>query len=186
MLNISVVSFNCQAFKSSTEVIAKICESAQIIAFQETWLIPAELHLPSQLNNAFEGYSISAVDLSNGWLTGRPFGGLSFLWNKDLSRYINILQYDDDRILGMSLKLPNKSILFLNVYMPTNSHDETDLYNFYLGKLSSIIAECQEENICIMGDLNASPGSGRYNDLLSMTHEYDMVISDVSRLSPDT
>ena len=186
MMGISVVSYNCQAFKSSTEFIAKMCDTAQVIALQETWLIPAELHLPSQLNNAFEGYSISSVDMSNGLLSGRPFGGLSFLWSKDLSKYINVLQYDDDRILGILLKLPNKSILFLNVYMPSSAHDETDLYNYYLGKLSSIIAECQEENICILGDLNASPGTGRYNDLISMSHEYDMIISDVSRLPPDT
>ena len=32
---------------------------------------------------------------------GRPYGGVGIMWNKSLSHCVEIVKYDDDRILGL-------------------------------------------------------------------------------------
>ena len=61
------------------------------------------------------------------------------MWKKCISEYVTILQYDDPRLLGLSLKLPQRTILFINVFLPTNNPENDEIFTFYLGKLSSII-----------------------------------------------
>ena len=177
-----VSCFNCQAYKSSTEYISALFNEVDILALQETWLMPNELHLPSVLHDNLDSYSISSMDISEGLIVGRPFGGLSFIWKKEISKFITIKTYDDSRILGLSLSFDAKSILVLNVYMPTTSQDGEDEFSQYIGRLSSIIAESDEEHICIIGDLNASPGSARFREVLSLCEDYQLKIADVDTL----
>lgn len=51
------------------------------IALQETWLIPNDLHLPSQLRKDFDSF-VLACHQSERLLAGRPYGGLTFIWRK--------------------------------------------------------------------------------------------------------
>ena len=50
-------------------------------------------------------------------LSGRPHGGVSIMWRKNLSQYANIIQYDDNRILVLELKTNSHVFLFLSVYV---------------------------------------------------------------------
>ena len=88
---------------------------------------------------------------------------------------MNIVQYDDSRLLDLSLKLSQKTILFINVYLPTNNPEYEELFTSYLGKLSSIVSTCEEDNVCILDDINAAPGSPRFGELLSVVEEQHQV-----------
>ena len=77
-----LVSFNCSGFKSSKDYICNILlGSSDIVALQETWLLPHEVALPETLSADFQSFSSSFVNVEDGLLRGRPFGGLSFLWH---------------------------------------------------------------------------------------------------------
>ena len=40
------------------------------------------------------------------------------MWTKSLSNCIKIMQYDDDRKIGLELKVNNYILLFLCIYLP--------------------------------------------------------------------
>ena len=83
-----IISLNCNGFKSSCEFVSSLFNECDIPIFQETWLLPNEIGLPSNLRIDCHAYSTSAVDLSNGFLIGRPYGGLTF---KGKANLINCL-----------------------------------------------------------------------------------------------
>ena len=116
--NLSIVSLNCNGFKSSSGFISSLFHECDIAILQETWLLPNELCLPSNLRFDCDAYSTSAVDLSNGILIDRPSCGLTFMWKAKLSRFITVRRYDSPRIFELSLTCDGKTLLLLNVYLP--------------------------------------------------------------------
>ena len=143
---LTVSRFNCHGLKTATNFIDKLCMSSHIIALQETWLYNNELDLVKNINAEFTGFSISSIRDDMEIQRGRPFGGLSFMWHKSLSSRINLVSFDDDRILGLSYKCNMGSILFINVYLPTNNAGNVDMYLDYMGKITSIFEESQWQN----------------------------------------
>ena len=181
---LTVSTFNCHGLKTATNFIDKLCMSSHIIALQETWLYNNELDLVKNINAEFTGFSISSIRDDVEIQRGRPFGGLSFMWHKSLSSRINIVSFDDDRILGLLYKCNMGSILFINVYLPTNNAGNVDLYLDYIGKITSIIEESQWQNVCILGDFNAAPGTENFVELVTLSSSQNLIISDVALL-PD-
>ena len=96
-----IVSFNCEGVKT----ILHLCEVADIILLQETWLFPHEFVKLSNIHPSFHAFSLSSMDMGTGLVVGRPRGGLSILWRKSLSHLCKIVQFDDERILGLSLHI---------------------------------------------------------------------------------
>ena len=107
--NLSIVSLNCNDFKSSSGFVSSVFNECDIAILQETWLLPNELCSPSNLRFDCDAYSTSAVDLSNGILIGRPYGGLTFMWKAKLGKYVTIKRYDDPRILGLTLTFDGRN-----------------------------------------------------------------------------
>ena len=180
---IRIVSFNCSGFKSSREYICNaLLGNNAIIALQETWLMPHEITLPGSLSDNFQSFSSSSVSVEEGLLRGRPYGGLSFLWHKSLSQVVRIVQYDDNRLLGLMCNFGETSVLLLNVYLPTESANNFDEFMSYLGKIISIANEPDVDAICILGDFNASPGTAFFRELEQICSENDLIIADVNYL----
>ena len=99
--------------KTSTDTINKMCNESQIILLQEHWLYPEELQLMSQLNPNFSGFRLSSMCLDDKFITGRLHGGIGILWEQSLSQStINIIKYEDTRILGLETKCNNAILLF--------------------------------------------------------------------------
>ncbi|KOB52115.1 reverse transcriptase, partial [Operophtera brumata] len=71
-------------FQLSVECIRRLCKSADVIALQETWLLPHDLGMLDTIDVNFTATSKSAVDTSAGILRGRPYGGVAILWRKNL------------------------------------------------------------------------------------------------------
>ena len=62
----------------------------------------------------FKGYGISPIDHFSGLIAGRKFGGVGFMWHKDLEG-INIITFEEQWILGLKIENDEYKILILNV-----------------------------------------------------------------------
>ncbi|KAG0716019.1 hypothetical protein GWK47_010600 [Chionoecetes opilio] len=90
----------------------------------------------------------------------------------------------DPRILGIAYKDDRFSMLLVNVYLPTSNVENRDEQQMYLGRLASIIEDAEEQNVCILGDFNAAPGTAFFTDIQRMCGDRDMVMADVRALPP--
>ena len=157
MENLRVSSFNCTGIKSSVEFIAHdLCNDNDIIALQETWLLPHDLPICSSIHPDFCAFATSSVDVGAGVLRGRPYGGLAFLYRRSLGTLLAPVTFDDDRILGLQFKDASKYFLFVNVYFPTQTNDNVDLYHSTLGRATAIIHSEGADAVCVLGDSNAN------------------------------
>ena len=142
----------------------------------------------NSLHSDFSARGISSIDYGDGF-SGRPHGGLCFLWRRSLDPFIEILVYDDEkRLLGLKITTFNATILVLNVYLPYQSDDNVDEYQAILGKIQAITDSFDSSNIFIVGDFNAdliktSLFSPFLNSFISECH---FIPSDIKYLTPDS
>lgn len=85
------VSFNCKNAKRSVEFIRQLCDLSDIIALQETWLLPEDVPLLNEISDKFSSTGTSAMDTSAGMLRGRPYGGVALLWNKHIFQDVTVV-----------------------------------------------------------------------------------------------
>ena len=50
------------------------------------------------------------------------------------------------------------------MYFPCNPPDNFDLYILYIGKICSILEDCNMDEIIIMGDFNVKPGCTLFDE----------------------
>ena len=181
---LTIATYNCQGIKSSEPHIRDLLGQVHILALQETWLCCDELHRPNNIHKDYDSYSVSAVDDTQALRRGRPYGGLTFLWHKSLSKYIQVCNGQDSRVLSITYRDDRLSLLLVNVYLPTNSRENREEQDMYIGRLASLIEDAQEQNICVLGDFNAAPGTEFYDDVQNMCVERDMIMADTSTLPP--
>ena len=183
--SLRIVSFNCSGVKRNLGFIQMLCMRSDIVLLQETWLMPHELGLFDSIDGDFCSFSQSSVDDSS-LLVGRPYGGLSILWRRNLAQSSQIVGYDDDRMLALKLSCSFGEIMIMNVYLPYFSRANYDEYITYLGKLTSVVNEDDLSNIIIMGDFNADPKSSFYRELDEMCKSECMYVCDVESLPMDS
>ena len=87
-----------------------------MILIQESWLYRYELSYVSNLCKEFSSFSLSSMSTENKLIRGRPHDGISIMWRKTLSHSGKIIQYDDERNLGIELKTSGFVILTLCIY----------------------------------------------------------------------
>ena len=124
---IRLCTFNCRSFKNSLPAIVDLCNSHDIVLLQEHWLLPSDLGLLNVVHAEFQGVGLSAVDVSNDILVGRPYGGTAIFYHKSLANAITVVDSDESRIAGICVETSDGPMLILNVYMPTNCNDDASL-----------------------------------------------------------
>ena len=67
--------------------------------------------------------------------------------------------FNDSRIVGITLCIDNLQYDFISVYMPYQCDKNYDLYMQCIGKLSTLLEESCTNNIVILGDFNATLNS---------------------------
>uniref|UniRef100_A0A2H1VBQ0 SFRICE_027239 n=1 Tax=Spodoptera frugiperda TaxID=7108 RepID=A0A2H1VBQ0_SPOFR len=87
--------------KRSVDHIRQLCHTSDIIALQETWLLPSDLHFLSDIDPDYGYVGTSAVDTSTGMLVGRPYGGVAILWKKSVLQNVSIVQCDNARVCAI-------------------------------------------------------------------------------------
>ena len=107
---LKICSFNCRGIKGSVTDLNVLATSFDIICLQETWLLPNDLSLLNTVIPSMSGSGISAVDLSDGILCGRPYGGVAFLCQKALCYNVNYVNSGYDWCYAVTLSDGNSSL----------------------------------------------------------------------------
>ena len=84
-------------------------------------------------------------------------------------------RYESDRMLGRNVTTNDSSILFINIYFPLACHEKYYEYTLCLGLLSSLLEFQEGDQVCILGDFNATPGSPRFYEISDMFHENNIM-----------
>ena len=131
-----VITYNCYNIKNSIQDICDLCKSDGLIIIQEIWLFQHEFSLLSTiLSSDFEGFGTTAIDISNGIFSGRPYGGVAVLIRKSIRKSCQIHSYNDSYMLRITVNSSDMSCYFLNVYMPYQCDDNYNLFVEYIGKV---------------------------------------------------
>ncbi|VVC86241.1 unnamed protein product [Leptidea sinapis] len=155
--NITLATFNCRSIKRSAEQIKKLSENVDILALQETWLLPHDLGFVNGLSQHFSCIAKSAVDTSTGILKGQPYGGLALMWRKSLFPSVSIIDCTSDRLAAVQIDLGGPHILVMTVYLPFDDGNEDCLADFIacLGSIEAVISDSDIEANYVLGDFNA-------------------------------
>lgn len=182
------VSFNCQGLKRSMECIRYLCKSADVIALQETWLLPHDIPILGDVHDDFAYTGVSAVDTSEGVLRGRPYGGVAILWRKSVFRDVSVIKCSNNRVVAVKVQLYDRSFILCSVYMPTDSIQNLPDFTDCLGILRAIIESGDSEAIYVLGDFNAHPGELFDVELANFCTENEWFCVDKDKLGkyPDT
>ena len=180
--HLRVVSFNCKHVVSSIPEIRELCDLYDVIALQETWLQDYDLNQLSLIDNRFYAKGISAMDTSTGVMRGRPYGGLAILWKKSLGSACKPIVYDSEtRIMGLEVSSHEAQYLFLNVYLPCCSHENSEDFSQYLSLIDGLVTASGTPHVCILGDFNADTTKSHLfgDELTKFLHEESYILSDV-------
>ena len=126
---------------------------------QEHWLSEQQFHRLEQLEVQFVARSGMEETISSGVYHGRPFGGLSICWSKNLDHVVTpIANYKHKRVVAAELKGQDHNLLLISVYMPYyNASRREHCIAETLDALSVIellISDHPNHKIVIGGDLN--------------------------------
>ncbi|XP_052751474.1 uncharacterized protein LOC128200826 [Galleria mellonella] len=179
---LTLISFNCKSMKRSVECIKSLCERADIVALQETWLLPHDIHILGSIHDDF-GYSgNSAVDTSVGILHGRPFGGVAILWRKSVFRSVSVIKCESSRIIAINAETSDKQMIIMSVYMPTDDSENLTEFTHCLGEICAIVENNDSQTVFILGDYNAHPHGQFGKELLHFCTEQQLICADIEKL----
>ena len=104
--------------------------------------------------------SIAGKDTTTEFLSGRPAGGVSILYNKSLSESIAGIKSTNKRVCGVKITSNgNFSCLLLNVYLPCDNYSNTTVTQGFIDCVEYIenlynLSDCSSYICC--GDFNTS------------------------------
>ncbi|XP_048002796.1 uncharacterized protein LOC125239297 [Leguminivora glycinivorella] len=183
----NLVSFNCKCLKRSLDGVRELCKEGDIIALQETWLLPHDLPLLGTIHEDFAYTGSSAVDTGAGLLTGRPHGGVALLWRKSAFSEVTVVECENVRLVAIKVKVRESSFLVFSVYMPVNAPENVPLFTECLGEISAISEDNTDvEAIYVLGDFNAHPNELFYNELLQFCETQVWRCVDLEMLGSDS
>ena len=181
--NLRLATYNLHGFNMGLGCLTDLCDHNDIVAIQEHWLPKNKLHQLCTVNSNFSAYGISSMNeaTEEKIIRGRPFGGVGFLWRKELTNRIKILQSGvAGRCLAVSVDVDDgRQIVLINVYFPCseNSSAYFNELGHCIGFIEGVLANCSQ-NVIILGDFNfsctkSSPGFVRTLDVLKDYSIYD-------------
>lgn len=182
-----IVSFNCRSIKRSVDYVRILCKQADIIALQETWLMPHDLNFINCIDDNFSAFSKSSVDSSAGILRGRPYGGLTIMWRKSAFTNVSCVECENDRVAAVIVDTSERRRLLLtNVYMPVDSEENLPEFTDTISRLSAIIEESNIETALMVGDFNAHPEARFGKEMLAFCEEQIWNCVDIDHFGIDS
>lgn len=186
MTTTKMITFNCKNVVRSVDCIRSLCQEADLIALQETWLLPHDLSFLGTIDDNFAFTGTSAVDTSVGVLRGRPYGGVALLWRKTAFPAVTVINCTSVRLAAVKISLSDRSFVVFSVYMPTDCSDNLLEFTECLSEINAVIESNSVESVFILGDFNAHPGELFANELLSFCSERLWSCVDMNTLPSDT
>jgi len=187
-LSLRLCSFNCRSLKSSLYEIRQLCADHDLICVQEHWLLPFELNMLSDIHEDFNGFGLSAVDISsNVLIVGQLYGGTAVLYRKHLAHSISVVNNDKSRITAVLVLSDKDPILCANVYMPTYYGDSDSLENYIdiCSKLCVLFTKTEAVYMVIADDFNCeySARSRFFATFIQFITTNKLAYSDKERLT---
>ena len=181
-----ISSYNCRSVKLNTHCVRDLCSTSDMICLQETWLPVQDLNYLSTIDTNFSFYGTSPVDLSQKVLEGRPYGGVAFLYRKELHTSISRIDTQDERLICIDINVSSMCLRIINCYLPHNTGNNVDDYIDYLTKLHNLMNDHPNNNVFVIGDFNAHPESRFGRELVFFCNDYGYVVGDMQLLPGDT
>ncbi|XP_049866364.1 uncharacterized protein LOC126372623 [Pectinophora gossypiella] len=179
---IKMITFNCQNIKTSMQHVRDLCGVADVVAVQETWLMPHDLGLVDTIDINFGSVSRSAMDTSKGVIRGRPYGGTALLWRRSKFPNVSIVDCGHDRIVAIHVKNGRHSFIIFSVYLPTDKTDNLSEFTDCLSRIHAVIEEYDVPFVYILGDFNAHPSAQFGKELLDFCAEQELSCVDIDVL----
>ena len=113
-----------------------------VCCISEHWLFSHSLNFLGSINSKNEYVAISDEDLINPFSSKinyhRGKGGVAILWNKCLSYCVSNTNLNDDRVIGIDIKIQSDvHIVIFSVYLPCRGMP-TDMYKEYIRHSCSV------------------------------------------------
>ena len=172
---LSICSYNCKNVRTSHVEIVDLCSIYDVILLQESWLLDFELPLLNNVHPDFSARGISSVNSTDGLLVGRPHGGLAILWRKSIGSDCTIIDYCDERLMGLEISSHTSKVLIVNVYMPNCCNNNIEDFMFYLCKLDSTIKSADTSYVFVVSDFNSKV---RLNADDVLSHKFGKMLTD--------
>ena len=125
-----------------------------LLLLQETWLMPNNQDRLQSINRNYYSYGTSGMQ-NYELVTGRPYGGLAFLWKNSISLHVKRIPSKCKRICAVSLECNAARILLINVYMPVDNFSRTVVSEELIqvcNEMESLISTHTEHLLIIGGD----------------------------------
>ena len=163
MAHLQTVNFNCNGIHSSINDIIDFFENIDdcVVFLSEHWLQNHELNDVQTLfkNEGYWSYFKSSVNPEEE-PHGRPYGGVGFVCKRQPTNSYSFRPkiIDNDRIAVLQLTSRGNALLnIIGVYLPyfNGRPEQTALYAETLEILQSVIDDCDDAPIIVLGDMNA-------------------------------
>ena len=129
------------------ELVERACE------FRLSILALSDVRIKGQVEDSIGSYRVFLSGVSR----GRANWGVGFLIHKDLESSIICHRFVNERLMWISLKIANVTYRFVSVYSPCEGASAILIDDFY-NNLNDVIYRKGNENVVILGDLNARVG----------------------------
>lgn len=153
---LSLSSYNCRGFNvSKVKLITILLEKFEIVMLQETWLLEKQVGSIGKYFPDHNTYGISGIN-DTVLLSGRPYGGLSFIYKKSISANIEPVHTDSNRFCCIRIQTNIGLLYLINVYMPYDTISNLNLeeYNCVLSELSRFFLLNNVQLCIVCGDIN--------------------------------
>ena len=157
MCKIRVGFINIEGFKKAlaNREINNLLNETDILGIAESWLCDSDMI-------TIKGYATFFKNKIKRNKFGRNPGGIGFLINDSLSKYIKIIECNQEESLWLEFKDTENSIfiIFVVIYQPpcSSKYFNEKLYDQLEEELNKISNKFTNYEICIMGDFNARTG----------------------------
>lgn len=154
---------NTRGIKTNKDYTTKLLHDLEILALSEHWLHSFDLHTLGSIHKDFN-YFASSPPPKEDTLACTPrlirgSGGVALLWHRSLDNVIKKLpDLSNDRCVTIQLQSSPRPTCILSTYLPCRSGC-TDAFKEALDYIDSIVMHLSfDNNVVILGDLNADPG----------------------------
>ena len=160
--SLTVISQNTTGWseaKASTLKTIMDSHKASIAAIQEHFQLDKNIYkIQNEFNNHCV-FSLPAVKSNASINKGRPSGGISMIYSKNIQRFVtHIIVPKSDRVQALKVSFPHGTYIFINVYFPSDpqrANFNEELLLKTLQDLRYILNSNDTENFVILGDINS-------------------------------
>ena len=174
-MDLKLCTFNCKGFNiSKVKHFKSVLKKCDILLVQETWALKNQVGRLNKYFDDYNSYGVSGI-CDDVLLKGRPYGGVSFLYKKSISPYVEVCELNSKRACCIRLSASIGHIYIFNVYMPCDSSTNSNLeeYNEVLSVISNFCATNNVENCVIGGDLNTDMSRTKSGNSISLQNFMD-------------